>query len=294
MEFLSKVFDDGSLVNDLEYLGVTGGEPTMLPDLPDMVSFIIGKSRILKEISFNTNGLLTDNVLGIVKSLILITKERGIKLSVYVSLDGVGEIHDQVRGITGFFKKTSRTIKGLKEITENEKTVELSLNSVVNALNADHVLETFKFAKSIEVPINFSLVMRTTTCINSANSEVDFEILPKQTHKLIKFFSKMKMISRVNGESSLEYNYYKHVIGMLNNEPRQLVCPFADGDGCLIDPFGNVYPCGVSNELFMGNLFEMPFKKIWFNDDFHNSLPTRLRKFCVDCESNCFIHAAKA
>ncbi len=292
-EFLSKAFEDGVLVSDLEYLGVTGGEPTLLPDLPDIVDFIIGKSKCLKEVSFNTNGLLTDNVLKIVKSLISITKENGIKLSVYVSLDGSGEIHDRVRGINGFFEKTTATIKGIKEITENEETVELSLNSVVNALNADHVLDTFKFAKSIEVPINFSLVMRTTTCINSANSESDFEILPEQKSKLKKFFSKMKMISRVNGENSLEHNYYKHVIGMLNSEPRQLVCPFADGEGCLIDPFGNVYPCGVSSELLMGNLFEMPFEKIWFNDDFQNNLSKRLQKFCVDCESNCFIHAAK-
>ncbi len=292
-EFLSKAFEDGALINDLEYLGVTGGEPTLMQDLPDMVDFIIGKGKCLKEVSFNTNGLLTDNALQTVKRLISVTKERGIKLSVYVSLDGAGEIHDRVRGINGFFEKTIATIKGLKEVIQAEETVELSLNSVVNALNADHVLETFKFAKGIEVPINFSLVMRTTTCINSAKSEVDFEILPEQKAKLKKFFSKMKMISRVNGENSLEHNYYKHVIGMLNNEPRQLACPFADGAGCLIDPFGNVYPCGVSSELLMGNLFETPFEKIWFNDDYQNSLPARLQKYCVDCESNCFIHAAK-
>lgn len=294
VEFLSRAFEDGVLSKDLEYLGLTGGEPTLLDDLPEYTKFIIDKSPHLQEISLNTNGFLSARVIEMVKRLLNIAHKKKIKFIVYVSLDGTGEIHDAVRGMKGAFEKVEFTIKELKNILQKEEMAELAINSVVTRMNADKVTETFKYAKSIDIPINFSLVMSTDTCINSKESDTEFEILSEQVPGLRRFFSKMKMISHINGDDSLEYLYYQHILNMLQSSPRDLMCPFAEGIGCLIDPSGDVYPCGISEKLHMGNVLETPFGDIWRNYDIRRRLNTRLPAFCSHCESNCFIHASES
>ena len=136
--------------------------------------------------------------------------------------------------------------------------------------------------------------MNTDTCINSKESDTEFEILPEQVPGLRRFFSKMKMISRINGDDSLQYLYYQHILKMLQSSPRDLMCPFAEGNGCLIDPLGNVYPCGMSEELYMGNVLETSFGDIWRDNDVRKRLDRSLRAFCSHCESNCFIHASES
>ncbi len=293
-EFVQKTFADGFLAGHLEYLGLTGGEPSLLVDLPELTKLIIAKAPKIKEISLNTNGFLSTMVIEIARSLLGMTHERNIKFVVYVSLDGVKEVHDAVRGHKGAFEKVEYTVKELINLLREKEKAEVVINSVINRINADTVTDIFKYAKDIGVPINFSLVMNTDTCINSRGSDTEFEIMPGQIHGLIKFFSKMKMISRLNTDGFLQSLYYQHLLNMLHSVPRDLMCPFSEGVGCLVDSSGNVYPCGMSSELYMGNVLETPFGTIWRNKEVRDRLNARLPGFCAHCESNCFIHASES
>jgi MoaA/NifB/PqqE/SkfB family radical SAM enzyme len=290
-DLLAKAFDGGVLGGKLEYLGLTGGEPTTLKRFDDLALYALDQCPNLREVSYNTNGFATVPAVRTVERLLAVTEPRGIRLRLYVSLDGVGEVHDTVRGIPGVFAKTVRTIQSLKELSEN-RGCDLSINSVVTRQNADSVNTTLRYAHEIDVPINFSLVMNTDVCINSADSEVEFEILPEQIPDLRKSLSRIRMLTRLKGAGSVEEQYYDHLLGMLDGIPRKLACPFAESAGCLIDPWGDVYPCGVSKELHMGNLNDRTFADIWYDESTWRRLDADMPGFCAQCESNCFVHAA--
>jgi MoaA/NifB/PqqE/SkfB family radical SAM enzyme len=292
VELLTKAFEGGVLGGDLEFLGLTGGEPTTLKRFDELAAFAIAQCPHLREVSYNTNGFATVGAVRSVERLLALTEPRDIRLRLYVSLDGVGEVHDTVRGIPGVFARTVRTIAALKELAAG-RNCDVAINSVITRQNAGSVGETFRYAHEIDVPINFSLVMKTDVCINSADSDVEFEILPDQVPGLRKVLSRMSVLSRVKSSDSMEQRYFEHLIGMLDGKPRRLGCPFAEAAGCLIDPWGDVYPCGVSKSLHMGNLNQTSFPDIWYREATWEALGEKLPPFCSQCESNCFVHAAE-
>jgi MoaA/NifB/PqqE/SkfB family radical SAM enzyme len=166
----------------------------------------------------------------------------------------------------------------------------LGINSVVCSLNADDVSETLSFARALSVPINFSLVMKTDVCIASSESDVPFEILPEQVPALQTFFRRLRLAAGVQAANATAKAYYSHVLDMLSRLPRRLPCPFGQGMGCLLDAYGDVYLCGASKTLKMGNVLETPLADLWHSEE-RTSAHSRLPAYCHDCESNCFVHA---
>lgn len=290
-ELLAKAFGDGVLGSGLEFLGLTGGEPTTLKHFDDLAALALDASPNLHEVSYNTNGFAPDVAKRSVERLLDRTERRGIRLRLYVSLDGVGTIHDAVRGVPGVFSRTVRTIARLKELSLS-RNCDLSINSVVTCLNADVLEETLRFAQGLDVPINVSLAMHTDVCINSAESDVAFEIRPDQVPHLRKILTRLRVLGRIRRGSPLEMQYLDHLLTMLDGLPRTLPCPFAQSAGCLIDPWGDVYPCGVSRSLLMGNVKDRPFGDIWYDVETRSRVRSSLPAFCSQCESNCFVHAA--
>jgi MoaA/NifB/PqqE/SkfB family radical SAM enzyme len=291
-DLLARAFDDGVLGSGLEYLGLTGGEPTTIMQFDELAAFAIDQSPHLREVSYNTNGFIPARAERSVERLLDRTEPRDIRLRLYVSLDGVGEVHDEVRGIPGVFGRTVRTIERLQALSAS-RGCDLSINSVVTRQNADSVEATLRYAHELGVPINLSLAMNTDVCINSADSDVEFEIRPDQIPALRKVVARIRMLARLRSGEGLESQYYDHLLTMLDGLPRALPCPFAESAGCLIDPWGDVYPCGVSKSLHMGNVAERSFRDIWYDPETWRRLDDDLPTFCAQCESNCFVHAAE-
>ena len=92
------------LFSEVRGVGMNGGEPTLRKDLPDLAYELCKAIPKLRQISLITNGLNPKLIKARVKELYSITKKAGVKLDIMLSLDGVGEVHDRVRGRHGNFK----------------------------------------------------------------------------------------------------------------------------------------------------------------------------------------------
>ena len=104
---------------------ISGGEPLVRKDIVEVV-------KILKQISplicINTNATLINEEL--LNQLI----DAGLNY-IQVSLDGIEEMHDAVRG-KGMYKKT---MENLKLINKYEDKVKLHISSLVSMLNIDYM-----------------------------------------------------------------------------------------------------------------------------------------------------------
>jgi len=66
---------------------------------------------------------------------------------VTISLDGIGEVHNQIRGREKFFEKTSASIETLKRVRkENGLDFEIRLKTVIMRQNVENVCEIARFA----------------------------------------------------------------------------------------------------------------------------------------------------
>lgn len=98
-------------VAPLSTISFAGGEPFLHKNIVDIVRVVHEKNPRAKVI-FSTNGFRTEAIAEKVAEILKFHRP----LQVTISLDGVGEAHDRVRGIPGAWKKVNATFERLGEI----------------------------------------------------------------------------------------------------------------------------------------------------------------------------------
>ena len=132
----SKSIIDNLVDADVMSIGITGGEALLRPDLEDIAEYAVDKGLI---VTLSTNGTL-------------VTKSRAKRLvnlvqSISISLDGLSETHDKVRGNEGAY---SRAIRGLKILLETDpRSCAVGVNFVLNKYNFQEFGEVFETVKNI-------------------------------------------------------------------------------------------------------------------------------------------------
>jgi MoaA/NifB/PqqE/SkfB family radical SAM enzyme len=113
------------------WISVTGGEPLLYPGFQEFVTE--AKKRKLP-VDITTNGLLlADHARFIVES--------GVEI-VYVSVDGPEDVHEEIRGLTGAFRRTAAGLRALVEARQaNDNAGPLiAMNCTISRANL-HVLD---------------------------------------------------------------------------------------------------------------------------------------------------------
>lgn len=95
---------------DFPHLLVSGGEPVMRKELPEIVSIWKEECHI-QTLDMPTNGLLTKRTVEVVERVL--DEHPDILVTVGHSLDGFRETHDRLRGVKGNFDKLFETFEAL-------------------------------------------------------------------------------------------------------------------------------------------------------------------------------------
>ncbi|MCK5252009.1 MAG: radical SAM protein, partial [Thermoplasmata archaeon] len=77
----------------IRWVNLTGGEPFLRKDLPEMIDILAKRCPKLEIIAIPTNGFLPDRIEKAVERSIDLLEDTDVLLSVTVSIDGVGEQH---------------------------------------------------------------------------------------------------------------------------------------------------------------------------------------------------------
>lgn len=148
-EEIEQTFRD-SLFKDVSYVIVTGGEPTIRDDLED-IFLRIHKVLPKATLQLSTNGLLPDRIMDITKNVLA----HDISFDIGISLDGIGEEHDRIRGVKGNFEKIDKLLHKLVNMRkEYTKKLNLSLGIVLS----DHTLYSFKKVRAYAKELDIMLV----------------------------------------------------------------------------------------------------------------------------------------
>lgn len=117
---------------------VTGGEPLLRKDWFELCSYISEKGFLW---GMTTNGTLIDDRCA--ERL----EEAGMA-SVGVSLDGLREAHEALRGVPGCF---DRAVAGIKALVKNGSFRAVQVITVVNTLNISQLEEFYRFIQALGV-----------------------------------------------------------------------------------------------------------------------------------------------
>lgn len=279
---IDNFFSDKLLGSSLERINLTGGEPTMYPWLLDVVKIFVNRCRKLQSIDMPTNGFDSSIVLESVEAMLAQLFHTEIKLCVTVSVDGIGEIAEKIRNVPDAFKKIDRTIKGLIELKDLYKTkLDIGLNATVSRLNIGSLEDLRTYALSNRIGINFTPAAVSEIGVESIKRQNEFLMNQQEKEKAILFFEKLMRASEITE------TYGVFVINWLKGQKRQAGCIFRQRKAVLVEPTGDLYLCGNFKELWLGNIKENEFTKIWRGIKFLNT--AAIWKKCDYCVSNCYL-----
>jgi len=131
----------------VSFLGFEGGEPLLRRDLPQ----ILAESHRRFHTSLVTNGwLLWNRADDLVPHLDLL----------FVSLDGIGDLHDRLRGIPGSFAKAVEGIRAVKG------RVPVAISSTLTKENLDDAENVVALAERLKVGVTFQVAYNYSTAGN--------------------------------------------------------------------------------------------------------------------------------
>ncbi|MEK7160716.1 MAG: putative glycoside hydrolase, partial [Patescibacteria group bacterium] len=134
------VAEFAKLPSTLRDINISGGEPFLRADLPEIVA-IVAKTCPKARIVISTNGFLTDLAVKQMKKILKIKPDIGVA----VSIDGMDEMHDEMRGIPGGFRKDMETIRQLKELGMTN----IRLGFTITEKNIKHLKKVYDLSRRL-------------------------------------------------------------------------------------------------------------------------------------------------
>ncbi len=236
------MLSDKPFWSSLSTMNVTGGEPFLRKDLIDLILLWQDKCKNLQEIDISTNGFLTKKITGFVKEVV---PSLRLNVGISVSLDGVGETHDRIRGVRGAFKKTSKTIFALKKLEKQHDNLLLTTQCVVSQMNINHMQELQRFCNANGLPSSLTVA----SFQDPFYKNIDKRHLGLTDEQVKGLFTRNHFI-----------DYYTHK--QIEKKKRFLPCDAGSGT-FSINPYADVYFC--NNLPKVGNLREKAIREIWYS-----------------------------
>ena len=149
LDEVEKIF---SSMHPVYFFNMSGGEPFLRKDLPEIVGLACKylKPRVVHT---PTNAILTERIVENTEKIIRIVRDYNpsVPVTVKPSIDGVGELHDEIRGVNGNFECLLKTIEGLKRLENKYDNFHLELGTVISNYNIQYLDEIEDFVHSLGV-----------------------------------------------------------------------------------------------------------------------------------------------
>lgn len=270
------------------FFNISGGEPFLRRDLPRIVA---AACKYLKPavIHTPTNALTPGLIEEKVEEILEIIKSHGraISFTIKPSFDGVGQVHDEIRGVEGNFDKVLDTVSRLQRLQERYPNLEIGLGTIISKFNLGHIRETARYTGLLGVDSYISEVAEQRTELFN----VGRPITPTagEYEKAIGEFNTELAASGIKGRKvstmtqAIRQVYYRYAIRIMK-ERRQVLPCFGGVANVHISPYGDVWPCCILGyDQSIGNLRDVGYN---FNALWHSPKADEVRRFIR--EGNCY------
>ncbi len=232
------------LPDGLGRVNITGGEPLIRQDLPEIVDILSPKA---KRLEISTNGYFVDRLVDVAR--------RHPDLTIRISIEGLADTNDRIRGIHKGFDRAIRSFHALRDVGVKD----LGFAVTIQDANAHDLLNLYEFV-SVEGAEFAQAVPHNSYYFHTEDNQIgDVEAVQAAIRGLIEAFLR-------SGRPKEWFRAYlnRGLVDYVGGSERRFECTAAS-DIFFLDPFGEVYPCNGWN-LSMGNLHDSLFDEIWTGD----------------------------
>jgi len=241
----------------------SGGEPTWREDLPEMVASAYRHCRP-GIINIPTNGILFRVIPGRIERVLQAAPKSEVVVN--LSLDGVGALHDELRGVKNNWTHAMATFAALKELKKTYKNLTLGVHSVISNFNVETIPELCDYVqKELKPDAHITEIAEERVELDT----VGLGITPtaeRYSGAIDALLDSMRD-QKVSGVTEVTYAFrrqYYEIVKRTLRERRQVIPCMAGVASAQIAPNGDVWTCCIRAES-MGNLRDhgYDFGSVW-------------------------------
>lgn len=246
------------------FTNITGGEPFIRSDLKDIVRELYKKSD---RIVISTNGFFTDRIIDLCKEF----PNVGIR----ISIEGLEETNNAIRGLEDGFNRGYTTLKKLVEMNHPD----VGFGMTVQDANAKDLVPLYELSNEMNMEFATASLHNSFYFVEAKNIIKDRPMVAENFEKLI------NELLKSNSPKKWFRAYFNHgLINYIYGQERLLPCDMAF-DTFFIDPYGDVMPCnGTKEKEVMGNLNEQSWDELW-----NSKQADKVRAKVRCCNRNCWM-----
>jgi len=238
--------------SQINNVSITGGDPLSNPDWYEICNALRQQGKQVRILGIPEQ--VTDSNC---------SKLKELGISMYqVSLDGLKETHDKIRGAGSF----DRTVNAIKKLSANG--IEVAIMFTMHNLNCSEMFDLIDFLDQLKVRLLFAFdfVVLSGNAVGKFSPLSALEtqnILSAYLNKKHELYQRHSLVYL--GEKSSFFNALKYQ----NIDVEKVYCEYPAVSGCgvgwntlTILPDGEIYPCRRL-PISLGNLFQTSFDDIF-------------------------------
>ena len=246
------------------FTNITGGEPFIRSDLPDIVRELY---KISDRIVISTNGFFTDRIVALAKEF----PQIGIR----ISIEGLEKTNNEIRGLENGYQRGYRTLKKLREMGMKD----VGFGMTVQDRNAPDLVPLYNISDKMGMEFATASLHNSFYFVEAKNIIHDRPMVAKNFERLI------NKLLRSKSPKKWFRAYFNHgLINYIYGQPRLLPCDMSF-DTFFIDPYGDVMPCnGTKDKEVMGNLNTQNWDELWNSKE-----AEKVRSKVRHCDRQCWM-----
>ena len=246
------------------FTNITGGEPFIREDLADIVRELYKKSD---RIVISTNGFFTDRIIKLC--------EEFPNVGIRISIEGLEQTNNEIRGLNDGFNKGYSTLKKLVEM----KHPDVGFGMTVQDKNAKDLVALYDLSNEMGMEFATASLHNSFYFVEAKNIIHDRPMVAKEFENLIN-----KLLASKSPKKWFRAYFNHGLINYIYGQKRLLPCDMAF-DTFFIDPYGDVMPCnGTKCKQVMGNLNEQSWNELW-----NSEKAEKVRNSVRHCSRNCWM-----
>lgn len=246
------------------FTNVAGGELFLRKDLDEVFDVLIKKS---KRIVISTNGYLTERIIKFA--------EKHPSLGFRISLDGLSQNHNMLRGRNYAFDNALKTLLSLKELGRKD----IGFSMTIQDSNIEDALDIFRLCKQLNVEFATG-VIQNAYFFQKHDNTISYPV------KIIECLDLLvnELLQSHKPKNWIRAYYNEGLKDVALGLPRRIKCNMASDGGFVTDPQGNVLPCNVLEQFLpLGNLKHQSWDEIW-----NGPQALKVRESICNCHKNCW------
>lgn len=272
----------------------TGGSPELRKDLPEIVYEYYRYCKP-SNMTFCMLGYNTERIIEHVTKML--QKCSNQQITIGISLDGLGEEHDNYRKLKGLFERVVKTVNELHKLQKHYPNLRIAIGMVVHGLNIHKVENSALWVRNnLPVDILKPILVRGNPLNPETRNDECIGIYDKIVDRdrqwlMDKNAKKLNLIDKV---IRAKENVQRDVIKKISSTNTSDITCSGGRETAVMYPSGNIAGCEMRDDVF-GNIreHEFNFNALWFSDKAHSFRKTvgQVRE-CEGCYHHCFISPA--